>query len=120
MPANTASATRYNPTPLVIPWNSAPAALGLRRPRIELVLFRLRKVDCRRPSILLLLDLETEPLALVQAPQAGLLDRADMDEDILASGLRGNEAIALGRIEPLHRAMCHRQAPFCLRRGDDI
>src|SRR5271170_5053142 len=43
-------------------------------------------------------------LALVEGRQAGLLDRRDMDENVLAAALGLNEPITLGRVEPLHRA----------------
>ena len=46
-------------------------------------------------------------LAFVQAPQAGCLNRRDVDENVLAAILRHNEPEALGGVEPLHSADRH-------------
>src|SRR5258708_12643517 len=46
-------------------------------------------------------------LAFVEPRQAGPLDRRDMDEDVLAAGIRLGEAVTLLRIEPLDRTRSH-------------
>src|SRR6185503_10565062 len=67
--------------------------------------------------IRLLFDFEREFLTLVQRAHASLLDSADVDKDILAPGFRANEAIAFGRVEPLHGACGHRLVAFPLAGG---
>jgi hypothetical protein len=41
-----------------------------------------------------LLECEANALTLVQLAQAGALDGADMDKDIIAAGFRGDETIS--------------------------
>src|SRR5260370_39053131 len=48
-------------------------------------------------------DLVLNLLAFVEPRQAGPLDRRDMDEDVLAAGVRLEEAETLLRVEPLDR-----------------
>src|SRR6185437_15772313 len=45
--------------------------------------------------------------ALVQAVQARALDRADVDECVLATIVRLDEAVALGSVEPLYGSRSH-------------
>jgi hypothetical protein len=52
-------------------------------------------------------DFEAELLAFVQAAHARLFDRADVDEHVRAAVVRGDEAEALGPVEPFHRAGIH-------------
>src|SRR6185437_7220212 len=52
-------------------------------------------------------DLVLDLLALVEPRQPGALDRRDVDEDVLAAGIRLNEAVALLRVEPLDRTRSH-------------
>jgi len=47
-------------------------------------------------------DLILDDLSLIERAEPGALDRRDVDENILAAALRLNEAIAFGRVEPLH------------------
>src|SRR5258706_12783036 len=47
-------------------------------------------------------DIERHLGAIRQAVQAGLLDRRDMDEHVLAAPFRLNENATLRRVEPLH------------------
>jgi hypothetical protein len=50
--------------------------------------------------------------SLAQVAQAGLLDRRDMDEHVLATTAIGlDETVALGRVKPLHRAAWHAARP---------
>ena len=53
-------------------------------------------------------------LAFVERAQSGALDGLDVNEHILATALRLDEAIALGRVEPLHSACSHYQSPSLL------
>src|SRR5258708_3189971 len=52
-------------------------------------------------------DLVLDLLAFVEPRQAGPLDRRDMDEHVLAAGIRLDEAVTLLRIEPLDRTRSH-------------
>src|SRR6478609_9034486 len=69
-------------------------------------LFGRLEVDSCRPAALGG-DLVADLLAFVQAIEAGALDGADMDEDVLAALLRLDEAEALGGIEPLNSTSWH-------------
>jgi hypothetical protein len=51
-----------------------------------------------------LLEGEANPLTLVQLAQAGALDGADMDKNIVTAGFGGDEAIAFAGVEPFHDA----------------
>src|SRR4029453_12145968 len=57
-----------------------------------------------------LLDVELDDLPLSKRAVASRLDRAEMHEDIFA-GLRGDEAIALLGVEPLHGSNRHVPVP---------
>src|SRR5262249_34192498 len=59
-----------------------------------------------------LLDLILDVLPFVERVQSSALDCGDVDEDVLAATLRLNKSIALGRIEPLHRAARHCRSPI--------
>ena len=50
-------------------------------------------------------DLASKPL------DARTLDRRDVQEDVLAAGFRGDEAVAFGLVEPFHGAVGHRESP---------
>src|SRR5690606_31967452 len=52
------------------------------------------------------LELEFEPVALVERDHPGALDRRDMDEGIRLPIVAGDEAEALGRVEELDGAAC--------------
>jgi len=88
------------------PWFSAASPPLARSYPDEL--FRFGKIHCRGSSILLFLDFEAHALAFVEAAQAGFLHRTDVNEDVLAPGIRSNEPVTLGRIEPLYNALGHR------------
>src|SRR6185312_15675381 len=75
-------------------------------------LVRLHQIDRRGAAVLLLLDIEADLLAFVQAAQTRLLHGTDMDEDVFSSGVRRDEPVAFGRIEPLHGALGHQRAAF--------
>ena len=72
----------------------------------------MRRLLVSIAAVLLLLDFEADFLALAQAAQAGFLHGTYMHEDVLAPGLRGNEAVAFGRVEPLNGALGHRRVAF--------
>src|ERR1700761_2957861 len=69
------------------------------------------EVDRGGLALLAALELEADLLALVQAAQAGALDRRNMHEDILRPVIRLDEPITLLPVEPLHRSGWHRK-PF--------
>src|SRR5262249_47682642 len=52
-------------------------------------------------------DVERHLLALIEGAQAGALDCADMNEDVLVAVVRLDEAEALLVVEPLHGAHSH-------------
>ena len=53
-------------------------------------------------------------VAFSQAVQAGLLNSRDMDEHVLAAGVRRDEAVTLRRVEKFHcRARPDRLPPGC-------
>lgn len=72
----------------------------------------LVEIHRRRTPILLLLDLEANFLPFAQAAQPRLLNRADVNEDVLAPGIGSDEPIAFGRVEPLYGAHGHRRVAF--------
>jgi hypothetical protein len=53
-------------------------------------------------------DVERYSLALVQSAHTGAFDRTDMNEDVLVTVLRLNEAKALLVVKPLHSTRVHR------------
>src|SRR6478752_2283140 len=62
-----------------------------------------------------------DDLPLIEAAEARSFDRRDVDEHIFtAATLRLDEAIALGRIEPLHGAFRHYLLQATLRRATII
>ena len=61
------------------------------------------EIDSSRAAVLLHLDIETNFLAFVQSTQAGPLHGADMNEHVLLPGIRRNETVTLGGVEPLDR-----------------
>ena len=46
-------------------------------------------------------DLEVHLLAIVERAEARALDGGDVDEDVRSAGVRSDEAVALGGVEPL-------------------
>src|SRR4051794_17126364 len=63
-------------------------------------LLRLRALGALR-------DLELDRLVLFEVPVAGTLDGGEVDEDVRAAAVLGDEAVALLTVEPLDRASCH-------------
>ena len=59
-------------------------------------------------------DFVLNVLAFVERAQSGALDGGDVNEHILATALRLDKAITLGRVEPLHSACSHYQSPSLL------
>src|SRR5207244_6789490 len=76
---------------------------------------RIRSLDLeihRRCFSAVLFDLILDLLPFIERTQSSALDCGDVDEHVLAAtALRLNESIALGRIEPLHRAARHYRSP---------
>src|ERR1041384_4269837 len=62
------------------------------------------EVDGRGLAAAIDLELELDPIALVEGDHAGPLDRRDVDEGIRLAVVAGDEAEALGRVEELDRA----------------
>ena len=56
-------------------------------------------------------DFVLNVLTFVERAQSGALDGGDVNEHILATALRLDKAITLGRVEPLHSACSHYQSP---------
>src|SRR6516162_2207480 len=50
-------------------------------------------------------------LSLIESAQARAFDSRDMNEHVLASGLRLDEPVSLGRNEPLHSTLSHLSPP---------
>src|SRR5207249_3616697 len=65
-----------------------------------------------RVTLLALRHLEFDLLALVKGLVAVRLDRGEVDEDVLATRVGGNEAVALLRVEPLDGTGRHTGSPF--------
>src|SRR5262249_16315207 len=61
----------------------------------------------RLGALLALDDLELDPLVLLQRPVPGRLDRREVGEDVGPAAVRGDEPVALLRVEPLDRALRH-------------
>ena len=57
-------------------------------------------------------DLEVDLLTFIETAQASLLDSADMDEHVLATLIRLDEAVALCRVEPFHSSRSHGNIPY--------
>src|SRR5690606_17432351 len=76
----------------------SPAGAGLSLARAPGELHRLHFVGLQ--ALLALHDLEGDLLAFLQGLEAGALDRAEVDEKVLAA-FRGDETKALGVVEPL-------------------
>ncbi len=58
------------------------------------------------------LDFELDALVFLQRLEARGLDFREVREEILAAAFRGNEAEALGVVEPLDRTGCHVMCPL--------
>jgi hypothetical protein len=52
-------------------------------------------------------DVEVDALTFGEGLETLALDRGKMGEEIIAAALRGDEAEALGIVEPLHGTCCH-------------
>ena len=59
--------------------------------------------DRRNPAFTLL-QAKAYPLTFIQLAQASMLNRADMHENIIATGIRRNESVALTGVEPFYNA----------------
>src|SRR5215208_125247 len=62
---------------------------------------------CGLGALVALLRLELDLRALIEGLEARAFDRAEMDEEVLASLVRRDEAEALVRVEPLDGSGCH-------------
>jgi len=81
--------------------NSTPARLNR---------LNIHRTDLTRP--LSGFGIEFHPLAVIQSPEASALDGGAVHEDVWRAVIRLNEAIALLRVEPLHRAHWHGCSPI--------
>lgn len=65
-------------------------------------------------------DLEIDPLALYERCEPGVLDGADMDENVVPSTFRLNETETLLGVKPLHNSRIHQFSfPTGKRKGAD-
>jgi hypothetical protein len=62
---------------------------------------------------LLLFDVEAACLIFVQSSQTGCLNGADMNEDILATGIGRDKPATFGWVKPFYNALGMRAPPFC-------
>src|SRR5262249_13144608 len=90
--------------------NRTPASSRTRAPESqgEECLAGDGQVLGRLATVLLRLDLVGDLLTFLQRLHASTLHRADMDEDVLAAGLRLDKAEAFGGVEPFDGACRHR------------
>src|SRR5699024_1202138 len=58
-------------------------------------------------ALLSLADLELDALVLLERLEARALDGGVVDEEVGGTVLRGDEPVALLRVEPLDGALCH-------------
>src|SRR5258708_2687221 len=58
-------------------------------------------------------ELILDPLTVVERAKAGALHRRDVYEHILAAVGRLDEAVAFGRVEPLHSSASHLSISSC-------
>src|SRR5262245_6254362 len=71
----------------------------------------------RRCFSAVLFNLILDLLPFIERAQSSALNSGDMDKHVpAATALRLNESVALGWIEPLHRAACHFDLPLTMRR----
>src|SRR5205085_10322367 len=67
----------------------------------------LQVLGRRLPGLTVVDDFEGDLLAFLELVEPSALDRADVDEDVLAAILRLDKSIALLGVEPLHSAFAH-------------
>ena len=65
------------------------------------------EVHGRHLAAAVLLKLVVHPLVLAQRAQPRALDRADVDEGVIAAAVRRDEAVALALVEEFHRSGGH-------------
>src|SRR5215469_1836283 len=75
------------------------------------------QVGRRHLALLAAFQVEADLLAFIQAAEAGTFDGRDMDEHVLRSVARLDEAVALLGIEPFDRAFGHRVILLAIRRS---
>jgi hypothetical protein len=82
----------------------APSSIVQPVPPLTAPDLNLDSLQVRRRGLALLatFEIEADLLALIEPGQAGTLDRRNMDEDVLRSIIRLNEAVSFLRIEPFH------------------
>src|SRR3954453_18470794 len=68
---------------------------------------RLQVLGGRLSGLAVVNDFEGDLLAFLELVEPGALDRADVDEDVLAAILRLDKSVALLRVKPLHGAFAH-------------
>src|SRR6266478_3577091 len=66
------------------------------------------KTDCRNLSLLASLELVAQLLTLLEAAEAGALDRRDVNEHVLRAVVRLDEAVTLLGVEPFNGTDTHK------------
>jgi len=84
----------------------APAFILLRS-KAEPSSLGCLEIDGAGLAALVVLELVRKALFLLERVHAGGFYRADMDERVIAAGLVGDEAVALGRVEKFYGADWH-------------
>src|SRR5205085_11933324 len=69
------------------------------------------QVDGRHLAVATSLGLVPDLLSLAQGRKTSALDSRDVYEDVVATLIRLDEALALLAVEPLHSAVCHPMPP---------
>jgi len=64
---------------------------------------------CCLGSLGTFLNIESDLLPFLEGLEAGTLDRAEVDEDVLTAAILGNESVTLGFVEPFDSACSHRK-----------
>src|SRR5438874_11674885 len=95
-------------SPAVCPWRRRKNKKARRSGLFTSEQKALQRLDVRRLQALrALLHFELDLLAFLQRLEAAHLDRGVMREQIFAALSRGDEAEALGIVEPLNSTGCH-------------
>src|SRR5258705_6913999 len=87
----------------VHPWSRPRLFAAIRFPLSN----GLQVLGRRLPGLTVVDDFEGDLLAFLELVEPSALDRADVDEDVLAAILRLDKSVALLGVEPLHGAFAH-------------
>src|SRR5258708_17725316 len=85
-------------------WGVKAAGLG---PAAEVTCLREEVHVCGLGALVALLGLALHLCTLRERPVAAALDRAEVDEQVLATLIGGDEPVTLVRVEPLDSSGCH-------------